>query len=117
MTLLLDKLLEKIKVHSPRVANRPEIYIAHSQYLRLNPSVLVRYGFPFPEDVNRFKIEVVYRRTHPGKVHYWNYIENSPGNVKSDSDVRDITKEQVNCIAKILKKEILEREGHREREE
>ena len=87
--------MKQAGTHIPFLGVRDDIYITSGIYLRFSYNILKMYNFDFPEDVEAWRVEVVYRMSHPGKIHYWKHTVNSPGHIREDSDVRDITKKQV----------------------
>jgi hypothetical protein len=108
---MIYELLTKVGTYTPIVATRHERYAINGAYCRLGTNTLIRYGFPFPEGISKYEVEVICRKTHPGKLQYWRHTKNLPGHVREDSDMRDITEEQETCLITILKDLIKDKES------
>lgn len=109
--MMLHKLLMKVGSHTPVTPTTHDIYIINGAYYRLGSNKLKEYNYPYPEDIKPYETQIVYRITYPGKVHYWNSSKNSPGHVREDSDMRDLTQEQEACLVRILEDYLQARES------
>ena len=98
----LDKLVSKIRSYTPFVTPEYELYVVNGLYCRFGANTLRQYKFKFPKDIDEDAVKLVYRTTHSGKLHYWDYTNNYPGHVREDSDLRPITKDQEAALIKIL---------------